>query len=262
MTNDEQSYLRDVQYRFPDRLKARSLLHTRYGRGDWFDWLSANIPLPSGATVADLGCGVGAFWTNAPDSVASDLKLRLFDISKGMVDAARTSIGALERWTDVEAEVADAEALPLGDASIDTAMAIHVLYHLAHPEKGVEEMARVTRRGGAAAVVLNPSDTMSELSTLVRAALGTSFEARLQPLSSEQGVEIMRRQFDRVDVVRYDDQLTVTDPADLLAYLGSLPHAEPEGALEKLASAVSDAFRRSDGAFSISKASDLILGRS
>lgn len=262
MTNDEQSYLRDVQYRFPDRLKARSVLHTRYGRGDWFDWLSANVPLPSGATVADLGCGAGAFWTNAPESVASDLKLRLFDISEGMVDAARTSIGALERWTDVKADVADAEALPLADASIDTAMAIHMLYHLAEPEKGVAEMARITRRGGTAVVVLNPSDTMSELSTLVRQALETAYDARPLPLSSEQGIEIMRRHFDRVDVVRYDDQLNVTDPVDLLAYLVSLPHAEKGGAMEKLATAVSDAFRRSNGAFAISKASDLILGRS
>jgi hypothetical protein len=27
--DSEQSYLRDVQYRFPDRLKAGSILHTR-----------------------------------------------------------------------------------------------------------------------------------------------------------------------------------------------------------------------------------------
>ncbi len=40
MSDSEQSYLRDVQYRFPDRLKARSILHTRYGRGDWFEWLA------------------------------------------------------------------------------------------------------------------------------------------------------------------------------------------------------------------------------
>lgn len=33
MSDSEQSYLRDVQYRFPDRLKARSILHTRYGPG-------------------------------------------------------------------------------------------------------------------------------------------------------------------------------------------------------------------------------------
>lgn len=261
MAGNEHGYLRDVQYRYPDRLKARALLHTRYGRGDWFDWLSASIPLPPGSTVADLGCGAGAFWTNAPSSIPSDLKLRLFDISRGMVEAARTSIGALKRWTDVQIDVADAEALPLADASIDTTIAVHMLYHLTRPEKGVEEMARITRRGGTVAVVLNPSSTSSELTALVRNTLGSRFEARAQPLSSEQGLDIVRGQFAQVDVVRYDDELRVTDPIDLLAYLGSLPFAEADGSMEKLAAAVDDAFCHSDGVFLISKASDLLVGR-
>lgn len=72
----------------------------------------------------------------------------------------------------------------------------------------------------------------------------------------------MRSRFAQVDVVRYADELKVTDPVDLLAYLGSLPYAEADGAMEKLATAVDNAFRRSDGVFSISKASDLILGHS
>lgn len=260
MAGNEQDYIRDVQYRYPDRLKARALLHTRYGRGDWFNWLSANIPLPAGATVADVGCGAGAFWTNAPASIPANLKLRLFDISEGMANAARTSIGALHRWTDVQIEVADAEALPLANASIDTTMAVHMLYHLAHPEKGVEEMVRITRKGGTVAVVLNPSSTSSELTKLVQDAFGSSTKARPQPLSSEQGLEIMQRQFARVELIRYDDELKVTDPVDLLAYLGSLPYAEADGAMEKLAEAVESVFRHSDGVFSVSKASDLIIG--
>ncbi|WP_339348130.1 class I SAM-dependent methyltransferase [uncultured Sphingomonas sp.] len=260
MADSEQSYLRDVQYRFPDRLKARSILHNRYGRGDWFAWLSSNIPLPLGGVIADVGCGAGSFWANAPQSVPSNLRLRLFDISQGMVDAARASIGAMQRWHDVEVSVADVAALPLADASADTTIAIHMLYHLADPASGLKEMARVTREDGVVAVVLNPAGTMAELSALARAPFGDA-DPRPEPLSSEQGMVLMRGEFASVDVVRYNDELRVTDPVDLLGYLGSLPIADKPGVMEKLAAAVEDAFRRSDGVFTINKASELLIGR-
>lgn len=261
MSDGEQSYLRDVQYRFPDRLKARSILHTRYGRGDWFEWLSTNIPLPAGGVIADVGCGAGSFWTNAPQSVPSDLRLRLFDISEGMVDAARAFITAMQRWHDVEATVADAVALPLPDASADTTIAIHMLYHLANPASGLREMARVTREGGVVAVVLNSAGTMAELSALARAPFGDETDSRPEPLSSEQGLVLMQSEFASVEVVRYDDELRVTDPVDLLGYLGSLPIADKPGVMEKLADAVEDAFRRTDGVFTITKTSELLIGR-
>jgi ubiquinone/menaquinone biosynthesis C-methylase UbiE len=260
MADSEQSYLRDVQYRFPDRLKARSVLHNRYGRGDWFEWLSANVPLPPGAVVADVGCGAGSFWTSAPQSVPSNLKLRLFDISEGMVDAARASIAAMQRWHDVEASVADAVALPLVDAGMDTTIAIHMLYHLTDPVAGLKEMARVTREGGAVTVVLNPAGTMGELSALARAPFDGKADPRTEPLSSEQGLALMQGEFASVDVVRYDDELRVTDPVDLLGYLGSLPIADEPGVMEKLAVAVEDAFHRADGVFTITKASELLIG--
>lgn len=260
MADSEQSYLRDVQYRFPDRLKARSILHTRYGRGDWFEWLAANVPLPAGATVADVGCGAGSFWTNAPQTVSSDLKLRLFDISQGMVEAARASIDVLHRWMDVEVSVADAVALPLPDASVNTTIAVHMLYHLADAAAGLKEMARITRSEGIVAVVLNPAGTMAELSMLARAPFGGGPDPRPEPLSSEQGLALMQREFSSVQVIRYDDRLRVTDPIDLLGYLSSLPFADKPGVMEKLATVVEDAFRRSDGVFTITKASELLLG--
>ncbi|KQN82062.1 hypothetical protein ASE90_10180 [Sphingomonas sp. Leaf67] len=261
MVDSEQNYLRDVQYRFPDRLKARSVLHNRYGRGDWFEWLAAHIPIPAGATVADVGCGAGSFWTNAPQTLPVDLRLRLFDLSTGMVQAARTSINALHRWVDVEVAVADAVALPIVDASADTTIAVHMLYHLADPAAGLREMARITRANGTVAVVLNSAGTMAELSALARAPFGNAPDPRPEALSSEQGLALMQRVFPYVDVVRYEDLLRVTDPVDLLGYLTSLPFADEPGVPKKLANAVAEAFERANGVFTITKASELLLGR-
>lgn len=177
------------------------------------------------------------------------------------MDAARASIATLQRWHDVEASVADAVALPLTDASVDTTIAIHMLYHLIDPASGLREMARVTREGGVVAVVLNPAGTMAELSALARAPFEGETDPRPEPLSSEQGLALMQREFASVDVVRYDDELRVTDPVDLLGYLGSLPIDDKPGVMEKLAAIVEDAFRRTDGVFTITKASELLIGR-
>ncbi len=261
MADGQQNYLRDVHYRFPDRLNARAILPNRYGRGDWFEWLAAHIPLSAGAVVADVGCGAGSFWTKAPQTVPSDLKLRLFDFSEGMVHAARASIDGLHRWTDVEVSVADAVALPLPHASVDTTMAVHMLYHLADPTAGLREMARITRSEGVVAVVLNPAGTMAELMALARVPFGDAPDPWPKTLSAEEGLALMQREFSHVEVIRYDDQLRVTDPIDLLGYLTSLPFADEAGVPDKLAAAVADAFRNLDGVFTITKASELLLGR-
>jgi hypothetical protein len=71
----------------------------------------------------------------------------------------------------------------------------------------------------------------------------------------------MQREFASVEVIRYDDELRVTDPVDLLGYLGSLPIADKPGVLEELAVAVENAFRRTEGVFTITKASELLIGR-
>lgn len=260
MSSGEHNYLRDVQYRFPDRLHARSILHKRYGRGDWFEWLASHIPLRAGSVVADVGCGSGSFWVNAPSSIPSNLRLKLYDLSAGMIASARTSTTALNRWHDIKAQIADAANLPLADNSVDTTLAVHMLYHLDDPAAGLVEMARITREGGAVAVVLNPAGTMNELSTLVDAALDRARGAMPQPFSSEQALALMKGLFAQVDLVRYDDELNVTDPVDLLGYLTSLPVAESPNAAEKLAAAVKRVFA-SGGTFRITKASDLLIAR-
>jgi len=259
MTDHEARYLREVQYRFPDRLAARAILHRRYGRGDWFTWLAEAIAFTPGSVVADVGCGAGAFWQQAPAGVPDDLALRLIDNSPGMVAAAEAAVHAAGRWRDVAAIVGDAAALPLADRSVDTTLAIHMLYHLRDPVAGLAELARVTRPGGTVAVVLNRSGTMAELSGLVEAALGRR-AARPAPLSSEQGLALMQARFGTVEVRCYDDTLRVTDPVDLLGYLTSLPEADAPGAAAKLAAAVDSAFRVTD-VFAVTKASELLIAR-
>ena len=55
----DRRYLRDSQYRETANLVARSNLHERYGRGDWFRWIASQAPWPDHGLVLEVGCGTG-----------------------------------------------------------------------------------------------------------------------------------------------------------------------------------------------------------
>jgi ubiquinone/menaquinone biosynthesis C-methylase UbiE len=94
--------------------------------------------------VLDVGCGTGRFLEDMP----ADRYQRVgIDVSEGMLAQAR------EKGLQVlQASGAD---LPFPDDSFDLVVTFAVLHHLIDPEvvrKTIEEIARVTKPGGAAIV--------------------------------------------------------------------------------------------------------------
>jgi malonyl-CoA O-methyltransferase len=109
------------------------------------------------ATVLDLGCGTGFF--------CSELQLRYpeaqyvgLDIAEGMVKYARGRGGAHCDWL-----VADAEALPLANESVDLVFSSLALQWCYRPEHLFSELARVLRPGGLCVFTSLGPDTLCEL---------------------------------------------------------------------------------------------------
>ena len=109
------------------------------------------------ATVLDLGCGTGFF--------CSQLQLRYpeaqyvgLDIAEGMVKYARGRGGANCDWL-----VADAEALPLANESVDLVFSSLALQWCYRPEHLFSELARVLRPGGRCVFTSLGPDTLCEL---------------------------------------------------------------------------------------------------
>lgn len=249
-----QAYLRDVQYRDASKLNARARLHQRYGRHDWFGWLSAQGSWSKGAVCLDVGCGTGAFWKAAADTLPFGLRLELLDLSPGMVKAAVEAARSADRYETVKGEVGDAANLPFESASVDTAMAVHVLYHLAEPDRGVVELRRVLKPGGLALVVLNGENNMRELAELVAPIFGgTGRDPSAAVFGLTQGAVALRRHFASVELVSYPDDLAVTDRQDLIDYVLSMPGRDASDAQARLRDTVDRAFDRGDGVFRISK---------
>lgn len=109
----------------------------------------------AGGRLLDAGCGTGDLWRMAS---------RQFSACTG-VDAVRYP-GLPAEVTFVAANLDG--ALPLEEASVDTAAAIEVIEHLENPRAFVRELVRVTKPGGWLAI-----STPNQLSLLSLLSLAT-----------------------------------------------------------------------------------------
>lgn len=195
-------------------LEARIAIHA-YGTNpqNWFSWLAERLPL-TGA-VLDVGAGTGRLWLEI-DHRGRGLEVTLADFSAAMCDQLRTIPGAAVRQCD-------AASLPFADASFDTVVANHMLYHLDDPEDALLEFRRVLRPGGQLAIAVNGADHLAELKAIGpligRPDLVTAVENRV---TAETATTMIDRHFYNVGADRYPCDLEVPTAGPILAYLESL----------------------------------------
>lgn len=198
-----------------DNLTARIALHA-YGtnRLDWYSWLGERLPLDG--EVLEVGAGTGALWKRV-DHLVPGLNLTLTDFSSAMCAQLRAIPSAVVRQCD-------ATALPFADASFDTVVANHMLYHLDDPVAALVEFARVLRPGGRMAITVNGVDHLAELDALgpligrpdlVLASGQNDFTAETAPAR-------VARHFTGVTVERYPCDLDIPAADPVLAYLDSM----------------------------------------
>ena len=98
--------------------------------------------LDPAAVVADLGCGTGTLALSLSRHVA---QVHAIDGSAAMLEAARLRLHAQTNVTLAEGSL---ELLPLADDTLDVAVLMLVLHHVAEPSRVLREARRVVRAGG------------------------------------------------------------------------------------------------------------------
>jgi SAM-dependent methyltransferase len=103
----------------------------------------------------ELGAGTGYFSLNLLQAGVIS-QATCTDISQGMVDALARNAELLD--LDVDARIADAEALPFADGSFDLVFGHAVLHHLPDLDQAWREIHRVLAPGGVAVFAGEPSE--------------------------------------------------------------------------------------------------------
>jgi ubiquinone/menaquinone biosynthesis C-methylase UbiE len=171
--------------------------------------------------LLELGCGPGSLWSSQPERIRPGWLITLSDLSPGMLDEARDRLDSLGLKIDYRAF--DAQSIPFEDGTFDALIANHMLYHVPDRPKALAEIRRVLKPGGALIAATNGKGHMRDLDELVFRLIP---EARIwkdairsAPFTLENGRAQLEPFFEDIQMQLYPDELIVTEPEPLIAYV-------------------------------------------
>jgi SAM-dependent methyltransferase len=262
---NDQTYLREDQYKDASNLNARIRLHVEFSTNKygWFRWVFDQYELPARAQILELGCGPGDLWLENIDRIPDGWVITISDFSDGMLDKARENL--MNQSHPFTFEVIDAQSIPYETDCFDILIANHFLYHVPDRSKAISEIRRVLKPGGRFYGTTIGIDHMKELPELV-ARFDSEESVFLSnkdiPFTLENGAEQLKPFFTEVQIRRYPDELRVTDVDVLVDYaLSGMRLGLEDDRREEFADFIKQEMTANDGVISIKKDSGIFLAR-
>ncbi len=206
MPCDDPALVRE-QYACEDNLQARRDLYGEVSGPHAPDVLWKTLVEWQPTQVLEVGGGPGELSGRMQHELGASVSF--VDISPRMVELAC--------GRGIDAQVGDVQALPFADGQFDTVVAAWMLYHVPNLQLGLAEIARVLRPGGALVAVTNSVHHLRELRELI--AYPTGWE---ETFSRENGEDLLRPHFARVDRFDMESVVTVRAREKLVAYRESI----------------------------------------
>ena len=228
--------LRDQQYKDSSNLCTRVNLHERYSTNTygWHRWIFDQIDLLPTARILELGCGPGLLWRENLYRVPDGWDITLSDFSEGMVDEAREHLGSTSHPFCFE--IIDAQSIPFDDNCLDAVIANHMLYHVPDIPRALAEICRVLRPGAqfyASTVGLQHMIELRKLATSYEPSGELWQQLTAGPFNLENGLDQLQAHFAAVTLMRYEDDLLITEPEPLVEYILSSGNAASLSVEEK-----------------------------
>lgn len=239
-----------AQYVNAENISARINLHTKFSvnKQGWFPWVYSKCAIKAGMRILELGCGDASFWTLNVGHLAKEgrgktITIDMTDISEGMLNDAKRNIGeATKSWKDRDINVnfryrvGSAEKINAKDGYYDLVIANHVLFYCEDIDEAIREIKRVLKPGGMLVCSTYGSMHMQEMGRLV-----AGFDKRIQledeklyeRFGLENGERYLKKCFDDVTKLQYEDYLLVDEPEALVQYILSCHGNQKEYLLDR-----------------------------
>lgn len=210
------------QYKTAVNLNVRIELHNRFSHNpiSWFSWLASQIDVKEGGRFLEVGCGNGELWRHVKPS-SLDVEIHVTDISAGMVEDAARFLEHAD-LPSLIFETEDCQNLSYKDNTFDGVIANHVLFYVKDLSRALGEISRVMKPEGVFYCSTYGREHMKEITLLVQEfdpRIILSEVALYELFGLENGESILKKHFQWVEPVMYDDYLLVDEAEPLLDYI-------------------------------------------
>lgn len=224
----DQQYLKTNQYKDSSNLDARITIHQRFSTNaqGWYNWVFDElVKLPTHAKILELGCGAGTMWKECANRIPQGWIITLTDLSDGMLESAWRNLVTTGRT--FKFETMDAQSISYPNETFDIVIANHMLYHVPDKQKALNEIKRVLKTHGCLIATTIGENHMREMNDWVQSAS----QSNLQGLFSlnftlENGQEQLQEYFSTIELLRYPDQLKITEVEAMMTYIRSMGSAK------------------------------------
>lgn len=208
------------QYSTATNLNIRISIHDKYStnKQGFPNWIYTHYEIHENSEILEIGCGTGSMWKDKLDLLNNNSKLLLTDISEGMINTARETLGEHD---NVAFDTADIMNLPYESAQFDIVIANMMLYHVPDLDKGLSEVERVLKNNGIFyCATIGENGTIPYISDLLK-DYGAKDDSN-KNFTLQNGGNILKKYFSSVQRMDYEDSLRVTNIEDILDYIYSM----------------------------------------
>ncbi|MDO4273043.1 MAG: methyltransferase domain-containing protein [Eubacteriales bacterium] len=250
------------QYQNASNISARINLHKLYSENKqgWFPWIYSQLPIEPGMKILEIGCGDGTLWTENLPLVPRGVEITLSDISEGMLRDARRAVGTEDaRFSSL---VFDCHRIPYDNNYFDLVIANHVLFYCEDITRTCSEVHRVLKPGGHFFCSTYGSGHMHEINRLVQdfdTRIVLSSENLSKKFGRENGYDILKPWFTKVQWKTYEDSLLVSSPEPLISYILSCHGNQNQYILDRYKEFRAHVKKRTSGGFHITKNAGIFI---
>lgn len=210
------------EYASPSNYENRiSILNHATPPFDLWKWTASHYDLASASTILEVGCGNGAFWQHAAQTLKANQKVILTDFAEGMLDATRNNLDQVNFPCPVEFKLADVEKLPFENESFDAVLAHLMLYHANSQQQAIEEISRVLKPNGWLGASTIPVKSTAEFHIL---ANQIDSKVPCHPVisatfSEEIADALLPKFFSRIKKYFHQSKISVTQPEIVVQFM-------------------------------------------